>query len=74
MIKRISLLMAAALLVATMAIAGTLASPAFAKSCPDIAGCKTTDDPTKRNPKFTVSNTGNSPVHECKRNPSGKCK
>ena len=73
MIKRISLLMAAALLVATIVVAG-LASPAFARSCPDIPGCKTTDDPTKRNPKFTVSNTGNSPVHECKRNPSGKCK
>ena len=34
MIKRISLLFAAALLVATMAVAG-LAGPAFAAKCPD---------------------------------------
>ena len=74
MIKRISLLLAAALLVATMAMAG-LAAPAFAKSCPDIRGCKATDDPTKRNPKFTIENTGKSPVHECSLNPSQKkCK
>ncbi len=57
MIKRISLLVAAALLVATMAVAG-LASPAFAdaKPCsPGDPGCKTLEG---KNPKFTQTQRG----------------
>ena len=58
MIKRIGLLLVAAL-VAAMMLAAT-GAPAFADqpSCPGHPGCKTTDDPDKNNPKFKVTRLG----------------
>ncbi len=69
----IMMLTVAAFMVVALSVTAPLAFAA-ANSCPDIGGCKTTDNPDKNNPKFVTSNTGKSPVHECNQNPSGKCK
>jgi hypothetical protein len=78
-IKRISLLVTAALLVATMAMAG-LAGPAFAAKCPNgdqaenIGGGFKQCEQEGRNPKFSQEqtvkgsfSTPRTPTEECNR-------
>ena len=78
MIKRISLLIAAALLTVVLVVGA--ATPLFAapQQCTSTTpGCKTVDNPDKNNPKFVTFKKGEgggsgSFNSACNENPSGK--
>jgi hypothetical protein len=47
-------------IVAVLALSGATAASAAPPACePGAPGCKTVDDPTKNNPKFTETQRGN---------------
>ena len=78
--KRIILMLTvAAFMVAALAVSAPMALAAPQQCQPGNPGCKTTDDPNKNNPKFTVTKKGNgggsgSFKSACNSNPSGKCR